>query len=160
MAKPYIAAYKAGAQSVNDYITADQLIYWYRPQPKGVNCSATDNCETGVAQGNYYIGLPNGWEEVSDSVFVVALLESAGQVQITSGNNSQQTFQAKAGANSFSVPMGNGTQQFALSRSGKPVLSGYSPMAIIDGCDCGIYNFNAYGESRACFRNSEPAAKK
>lgn len=31
MAKPFIAAYKARATSVNSYITQDQIIYWYRP---------------------------------------------------------------------------------------------------------------------------------
>lgn len=28
MAKPFIAAYKAGASSPNAYITSDQIIYW------------------------------------------------------------------------------------------------------------------------------------
>jgi len=40
--KPYIAAYHAGARSVNDLIEEDQIVYWYRPTPKSLNCDSTD----------------------------------------------------------------------------------------------------------------------
>ena len=143
MAKPFIAAYKAGAKSVDEYITSDQLIYWYRPQPKTVNCDATDTCMAGTEGENYYIGKPNGWNTLSDSVFVVALLKSAGTVQVTSGN-SKKSFEAPAGASIHMAPMGTGKQTFALSRNGQNVLSGTSAKDIINGCVCGLYNFNAY----------------
>lgn len=147
MAKPFIAAYKAGATSVTNYITSDQLIYWYRPQPKNVDCSSTDTCmgNANNASGNYYIGPPNGYQTVSDSVFVVALLKSAGTLQVTSGPNTQ-TFNAPAGASNFSIAMGTGQQKFALTRNGAAVsgMSGTSLKDIINGCVCGLYNFNAY----------------
>ncbi|KAK3336989.1 glycosyl hydrolase family 71-domain-containing protein [Cercophora scortea] len=34
MAKPFLAAYKAGADKVDDFIEDDQTIYWYRPTLK------------------------------------------------------------------------------------------------------------------------------
>jgi Glycosyl hydrolase family 71 len=148
LAKPYIAAFHDGATSVDSYITDDQLIYWYRPQPRLMDCDATDNCMVPANNdsGNYFEGRPNGWEDMEDSVFVVSLLESAGTVQVTSGPNTQ-TFDAPAGASAFQVPMGFGPQSFSLSRNGNTVLSGTSLKDIIDGCVCGIYNFNAYGKT-------------
>lgn len=144
MAKPYIAAYKAGATSVNSYISSDQLFYWYRPQPMNVNCDATDTCMNPAPNPDYYIGKPNGYQTVSDRVFVVSLLTSPGTITVTSGGNTQ-TFNAPAGGASFSVPMGVGQQSFSLSRGGSTVLSGTSLKDIINGCVCGLYNFNAYG---------------
>ncbi|OQD78843.1 hypothetical protein PENANT_c076G08792 [Penicillium antarcticum] len=42
MAKPFIAAFKAGASSPDKYITSDRLIYWYRPALRNQNCDVTD----------------------------------------------------------------------------------------------------------------------
>lgn len=146
MAKPYIAAYKAGATAVDNFITSDQLIYWYRPQPMGVNCDATDTCMSPVNNPDYYIGRPNGYQTVTDSVFVVSLLTSGATLQVSSGGNNQ-TFTAPAGASSYTVPMGVGQQKFSLTRNSQTVLSGTSLKDIINGCVCGLYNFNAYGKS-------------
>ena len=147
MAKPYIAAFKAGAQTVDSYIEEDQLIYWYRPTLKSASCDSTDTCENASpdpgANANYFAGKPNGYETMSDSVFVVALLKSAGTLQVTSGGNSQ-SFNAEAGASIFQVAMGTGKQSFSLTRGGQTVLSGDSLKDIISDCVCGIYNFNAY----------------
>jgi glucan endo-1,3-alpha-glucosidase len=41
-AKPYIAAFKAGAKA--PVVDRDMLIYWYRPHMKAANCDSTDNC--------------------------------------------------------------------------------------------------------------------
>ncbi|KAH8689539.1 putative alpha-1,3-glucanase/mutanase [Talaromyces proteolyticus] len=145
MAKPFIAAFKAGAKSVDSYVTSDELIYWYRPTPRGVNCDSTDTCMVTASNtsGNYFMGRPNGWEDMNDSVFVVSLFTSAATIQVTSGNNTQ-SIDAKAGANIYTVPMGVGDQSFSVTRSGKTVFSGKSLKPIIDGCVCGLYNFNAY----------------
>jgi hypothetical protein len=147
MAKPFISAFKAGATSVANYITGDELIYWYRPQPMAVDCSATDTCEqpANSNDGEYFIGPPNGWQDVQDAVFVVTLLQSAATVQVNSGNSSQ-VFNAPAGASAFQVPMGVGTQSFSVKRGSQTVLSGTSLKDIINGCVCGLYNFNAYGK--------------
>ncbi|KAB8235258.1 glycoside hydrolase family 71 protein [Aspergillus alliaceus] len=145
MARPYIAAYKAGASSVGEYIKEEQLIYWYRPTPHAVNCDATDTC-MGPANndsGNYFIGRPNGWETMEDVVFLVSMLKSPAKIQVISGNK-EQVFEAKAGASAFKVPMGVGKQSFAVVRDNKMVLAGTSPKEIIDGCVCGIYNFNPF----------------
>ena len=134
MAKPFIAAFKAGSTTPDPYITEDQLVYWYRPTPKNIDCSATDTTTSGK---------PDGYNTMADEVFVVTLLKEAAQVIVQSGSQSK-SFQASAGVSAFSVPMGVGQQKFAVQRSGKTVLSGVSAKDIVDTCICGIYNFNAY----------------
>ncbi|KAJ7243613.1 glycosyl hydrolase family 71-domain-containing protein [Mycena haematopus] len=146
MAKPFIAAYKAGATSPNSFITQDQILYWYRPTLSSLNCDATDttaNTPANNASGNYFEGRPYGWQQMSDSVFVVTLLQSAGQLTVTSGGHTQ-TFNAPAGAASFQVPMFVGQQSFALARNGVNVLAANSLKDVSNVCPCGIYNFNAY----------------
>ncbi|KFY42244.1 hypothetical protein V494_02491 [Pseudogymnoascus sp. VKM F-4513 (FW-928)] len=145
MAKPFIAAYHAGAESVDSYITSDQLIYWYRPTVRGLDCDATDTTMVPAdnSSGNYFQGRPDGWENMQDSVFVVALLTQPGTVTIISGEN-RQTFDAPAGASSFQVDMQVGVQSFALTRGPDVVLSGSSLKDVSSICICGIYNFNAY----------------
>lgn len=146
MSKPFIAAYKAGETSALNYITEEKLVYWYRPTKRDINCDATDTTMEGSpnnASGNFFRGRPNGWETMTDEVFVVALLKSPAQVLVQSGNQSQ-AFQAPAGINAYSVPMGVGQQKFAVTRDGQSVLSGTSLKDIVDACICGIYNFNAY----------------
>ncbi|KAL4956106.1 glycosyl hydrolase family 71-domain-containing protein [Aspergillus filifer] len=145
MSKPFIAAYKAGATSVDDYITEDLLVYWYRPAPRGVNCDATDTCMVPAnnGSGNYFNGRPNGWETMEDAVFVVTTLTEPATVTVNSGGN-VEVFEAPAGASSFKVPMGVGSQAFSLSRNGEVFRSDISLLPIIDGCICGLYNFNPY----------------
>jgi hypothetical protein len=132
MAKPFIEAYKKGASSPDQFIASDQLIYWYRPTPGSINCDATDTA-----------GRPDGWNQMADSVFVVALLTSPGTVVVSSGPDTT-TFSAPAGATAFEVPMRVGAQQFTLKRGSQTVLSGRSLRDVSDVCPCGLYNFNAY----------------
>jgi hypothetical protein len=145
MAKPFIAAYHAGATSVSSFITTEQLIYWYRPNPRGLNCDATDTTMVPAnnASGNYFEGHPDGWQDMADSIFVIALLQQPGTITIMSGAN-VQTFNAPAGATSYAVDMQVGQQQFFLTRNGQTVLSAVSLKDVTDVCVCGIYNFNAY----------------
>ncbi|KAH8595187.1 putative alpha-1,3-glucanase/mutanase [Bisporella sp. PMI_857] len=145
LAKPFIAAYHAGADSPNNYITADQLVYWYRPNLRTLNCDATDTTMVPAdnSSGNYFNGRPDGWDDMADSVFVVALLTSPGVVTVRSGGNTQ-AFNAPAGATAFQVNMGVGQQQFSLTRGGATVLSAVSLKDISSTCICGLYNFNAY----------------
>jgi hypothetical protein len=86
--------------------------------------------------GNYFEGRPDGWQTMSDSVFVVTLLKSAGTLTVNSGG-STKTFNAPAGAASFSVPMAVGQQSFAVSRNGQNVLAGVSLRDITNVCPCG-----------------------
>ncbi|OAL47689.1 alpha-1,3-glucanase-like protein [Pyrenochaeta sp. DS3sAY3a] len=129
MAKPYIAAYKAG--STTPTITEDKLVYWYRPTPKGITCSGDT------------LGKPPGWDLMTDEVFVVSLLKEAGTIVATSGSNTKE-FTAPAGASLHKLPMGVGTQQFTLKRGTTTVMSDTSLRDIVNTCPCGIYNFNAY----------------
>lgn len=149
ISKPFIAAFKDGATSVNKYITTDELVYWYRPAPRDVNCDATDTCMVPAnnGSGNYFMGRPDGWQSMQDSVFVVSLLQSAGNIQVNSGGTFY-SYDAPAGASARAVPMHVGVQAFGLSRNGQTVLSGTSLKPIINGCVCGLYNFNAYGMSK------------
>ncbi|QQK40795.1 Glycoside hydrolase, family 71 [Penicillium digitatum] len=145
ISKPYIAAFKAGESSPNHHISSDELVYWYRPAPRGVNCDSTDTCMVPAnnGSGNYFMGRPDGWQSMADSVFVVSLLTSPAKVQVNSGGTIYN-YDAPAGASAKEVPMGVGAQSFAVIRGGKSILSGTSLKEIINGCVCGLYNFNAY----------------
>ncbi|KAJ5873669.1 uncharacterized protein N7473_013228 [Penicillium subrubescens] len=145
MAKPFIAAYKDGATSVDSYITEDLLVYWYRPAPRGVNCDMTDTCmiPANNGSGNYFYGRPDGWETMEDAIFIVTTLTEPATVTVNTGGN-VHVFDAPAGASAFTVPMGAGSQAFSISRNGQVLQSGVSLLPIIDGCVCGLYNFNSY----------------
>jgi hypothetical protein len=147
MAKPFMAAFHAGDATVDAHIKEDQLVYWYRPTLRSLDCDATDTT-VGVgnannASGNFFEGRPNGWEDMEDAVFVVTLLTQKASVTVTSGSKTQ-TFDAPAGAFATMVPMALGKQSYSVSRGGSVVLSGTSLRDISDSCSCGIYNFNAY----------------
>ena len=67
MAKPFIAAYKAGDKSVNSHITSDEIIYWYRQTSKNLDCDSTDTTMGSAdnSTGNYFNGKPNGCATVT-----------------------------------------------------------------------------------------------
>jgi hypothetical protein len=138
MAKPFIAAWKAGETTPDKYITSDQIIYWYRVAPKDLNCDSTDTTMVAAnnASGNYFMGRPNGYESMSDSVFVVNLLTAAGTVTVNSGGT-EYTFDAPAGASAFSVPFSVGSQAFSLTRGCQEVMSDTSLRPILNTCPCG-----------------------
>ncbi|KAB8215973.1 glycosyl hydrolase family 71-domain-containing protein [Aspergillus novoparasiticus] len=148
MAKPFIAAYKAGVHDPDDFIHEERLVYWYRPTPKWVDCDATDTTmqdNANVTSPDFFRGRPHGSDTMEDSVFLVTLLKEPVDVEVCSGSNTR-TFQAPAGAHEWSVPMGLGVQSFKVRREGNIVeaLSGVSQRDIVDKCPYGIYNFNAY----------------
>ncbi|KAJ5589692.1 alpha-1-3-glucanase/mutanase [Penicillium hetheringtonii] len=145
ISKPYIAAFKDGAKSVTNYITSDEIIYWYRPAPRDVNCDATDTCMVPAnnGSGNYFMGRPDGWQSMQDAIFVVSLLQSSANVQVNSGGT-LYTYEAPVGAFAQQIPMKIGVPSFTVIRNGSSVLSGTSLKPIIGGCVCGLYNFNAY----------------
>lgn len=129
MAVPFIAAYKAGDSDVTSHITDEKVIYWYRQNIKSLDCDATDTTTVTAnnTSGNYFEGRPDGADDMHDSVFVITLLKDDANLLVTSGNNTQ-TFDAKADANAFTVPMGLGKQSFSVNRNGAAVdgLSGDS----------------------------------
>lgn len=146
MSRPFIAAYKAGDTSPDEYIQDEKLIYWYRPTPKDVECDSTDTTMGGSpdnSTGNFFRGRPDGYDIMQDEVFVVSLLKSPATIQVTSGDN-DESFEAEAGASAFAVKMGVGKQTFSIVRDDETVSSDTSLKDILDECICGIYNFNAY----------------
>jgi len=148
MAKPFIAAYKAGSKFPIDFLDEEKLVYWYRPTPKEVDCDATDTTMQGNpnnASGNFFRGRPDGADTMADEVFIVTMLKEPATVQVQSGCNTE-VYEANAGVWSHSVPMGVGAQSFKVTRGGETVdsLCGTSLRDITDTCPCGIYNFNAY----------------
>jgi hypothetical protein len=159
MSKPFIAAYKDGATSVDSYVTEDLLVYWYRPVPRGVNCDVTDTCmiPANNESGNYFYGRPDGWETMQDAVFVVTTLTEPATVTVNTGGN-VQVIDAPAGASAFTVPMSVGSQAFSLSRNGQVIQSGVSLLPILDGCVCGLYNFNPYGMHLPLLPRAGPSA--
>ncbi|KAJ7289549.1 glycoside hydrolase family 71 protein [Mycena rebaudengoi] len=143
VAQVYISAFKSGASTPT--VATDELVYYYRPNPKGTTCS--DN----VAPQ------PTGYQYDDDFVFVIALLKSAGTVTITfvstisfsvlsltsfrSGSNAPKQFSLAAGVHTIAAPMGLGTQNFALSSS-TASFNGNGGLQITN--QCSVYNFNAY----------------
>ncbi|KAF8144305.1 glycoside hydrolase family 71 protein, partial [Mycena galopus ATCC 62051] len=124
VAQIYISAFKSGASTP----TTDELVYYYRPTPKGVTCSDP-------------VPQPTGYQYDDDFVFVIALLKSAGTVTITSGSNAPKQFSLSAGVHTIAAPMGLGTQTFALSSS-TANINGNGGLQITN--QCSVYNFNAY----------------
>lgn len=145
IAKPFISAFKDGATSADSYVASDELVYWYRPTLKSIDCDATDTTMVTAdnSSGNYFEGRPDGYEDMEDAVFVVAMLTEPGTITIQSGSNIQE-YNAPQGISAYQVDMQVGTQQFFLSRNGQTTMSAQSLKDVSDVCPCGIYNFNAY----------------
>ncbi|KAL3431764.1 glycoside hydrolase [Aspergillus tetrazonus] len=127
IAKPYIAAYKAGEREPT--VESDQLVYWYRPTPKAVTCSKDP------------LGPPNGINLLEDSVFVTTLLTEPATLTVGSGSL-EFSVDVDAGIVTNSFPMGVGSQAFSVTRDGEEILGGDGGLDVQDRCD--YYNFNVY----------------
>ncbi|KAK6977361.1 glycoside hydrolase [Favolaschia claudopus] len=126
---PYIAAYKTGGP-VTISTAQENIVYWYRPHPKGLSCS------------DPFLGPPTGQSFPSDGIWAATLLASPATITITSGSNTlKQT--ALAGINYFSTGMGSGQPTFKLERNGAVITQGTGGLSI-DLNSCNIYNFNAF----------------
>ena len=126
--KPYIQAYKSGASAPT--IETEELVYWYRPTPKGVTCT------------NDTLQAPNGINLLSDSIFVATMLKEAATLTVTSGTNAAVSIDVPAGIVTSNVTMGVGEQTFVLSRDGQTILNGTGGLSIVDTCE--KYNYNVY----------------
>ncbi|GCB23199.1 mutanase Pc12g07500 [Aspergillus awamori] len=126
--KPYIAAYKSGDSKPT--ITQEGLVYWYRPTPKGVNCPE-DNMPA-----------PNGFQMLSDSIFVATMLSSPATLTVTSGSIGPVKVDVPAGIVTTNVTMGIGAQTFQISRNGQVILSGKGGLDVADRSK--YYNFNVF----------------
>ncbi|PYH92824.1 alpha-1,3-glucanase [Aspergillus ellipticus CBS 707.79] len=126
--KPYIAAYKSGATKPT--IDKEQIVYWYRPTPKGVSCPEDR------------LGAPNGINMLSDSIFVATLLTSPATLTVASGSNGPVSIDVPAGIVTSNVTMGVGPQTFSVSRNGQTILNGKGGLPVQDHSK--YYNFNVY----------------
>lgn len=126
--KPYIAAYKAGASTPT--VQQDQLVYWYRPTPKSTVCTGDP------------VGPSDGYQLLSDSIFITTMLTKPATLIVTSGTRSPIAIDVPAGIVTSNVTMGVGGQFFYLKRNGATILSGLGGRVVTDTCK--YYNFNAY----------------
>ncbi|KAH7100744.1 glycosyl hydrolase family 71-domain-containing protein [Auriculariales sp. MPI-PUGE-AT-0066] len=126
--KPYIAAYKAGADTPT--VEEDELVYWYRPTPKDTKCT------------NDTLPAPQGIQLLADVIFVTTMLTEAASLTVTSGTQAPVTIDVAAGIVTKNFTMGVGKQSFSLTRNGAKILGGDGGLDISSSCT--KYNFNAY----------------
>lgn len=126
--KPYISAYKSGARKPT--VSKDQLVYWYRPTPKNTVCTGDS------------VGPSNGYQLLSDSIFITTLLTSPATLIVTSGKRTPVAINVPAGIFTSNVTMGVGGQFFYIQRNGVTIMSGLGGRVVTDKCQ--FYNFNAY----------------
>ncbi|KAJ5129417.1 uncharacterized protein N7515_005456 [Penicillium bovifimosum] len=98
--KPYISAYKAGAKTPT--VEADEIVYWYRPTPKGVVCTGDS------------LSAPMGINMLSDSIFVATMLTRPAVLTMQSGGNTPVSIDVPAGIVTSNVTMGVGRQSFTV----------------------------------------------
>ncbi|KAJ5435300.1 Glycoside hydrolase family 71 [Penicillium cf. griseofulvum] len=126
--KPYISAYKSGAKAPT--VEADEVVYWYRPTPKGTVCT------------NDTLSAPMGASMLSDSIFVATMLTSPATLTVQSGNNAPVSIDVPAGIVTSNVTMGVGGQSFKVTRNGETIMSDQGGLDVKDSCV--HYNFNVY----------------
>ncbi|KAJ7716244.1 glycoside hydrolase [Mycena olivaceomarginata] len=126
---PYIAAYKNGGP-VTISASQENIVYWYRPHPKGLSCA------------DPFLGPPTGQSFPADGIWAATLLASPATLTMTSGTFSLTTT-APAGINYFATGMGSGQPTFKLVRNGVTITQGTGGLSI-DLNSCNIYNFNAF----------------
>lgn len=92
--KPYIAAYKAGASKPT--VTADSMVFWYRPTPKDTVCYGDP------------VGPSDGYQLLTDAIFVTTMLKSAATLIVVSGNQPPRSIDVPAGIVTSNFTMGVG----------------------------------------------------
>lgn len=103
---------------------------WSRPHPKAA--TAPDP-----------VGPPTGADLTTDAIWVVVLATADADVILSTGGASQ-TFQAKAGANKFSMPIAaGGKMRGTIQRGGQTVVK-LSPQDFTFNGSPPSYNFNAF----------------
>nr|XP_019045434.1 hypothetical protein I302_05824 [Kwoniella bestiolae CBS 10118]OCF24364.1 hypothetical protein I302_05824 [Kwoniella bestiolae CBS 10118] len=119
---PYIKAWKSGAKT--PIVERDQVFYWYRPHLKSAECDASDN----------YGSKPDGWDIVSDSIFVTTMTKLGGTLKVTSGSNQPVMKLVEPGVQSIEVPMGAGKQVFEFSTLSGGYQKGEATVDVSDQC--------------------------
>jgi len=122
----YIRWYKTGSEPT---VTEDSLYLFYYTSSKNAVASA-DSCKVLNS------------EQLSDKVYVTAVLTEAATVVLNSGSASQ-TFSAQAGINTFNMDFSEGQQSASLSRGGA-VVKTVNGSIQISNSGISRYNFNVY----------------
>lgn len=126
----YIRWYKTGSEPA---VTEDALYLFYYTQSKNA-ASSGDSCKVLHS------------EQLSDKVYVTAVLTDAATVVLNSGSANSQTFTAPAGINTYSIDFNEGQQSATLSRGGSVVKSVNGGIQISNS-RISRYNFNVYSTS-------------
>ena len=108
----------------------DQVVFWYRPHPKGVSCS----------QGEP----PRNSQYPADAVIALALLSSPATIMLDIGSKHFQ-WNAPAGSSTGSVPFPPEDGQIPylqIVRNGIKTRDGYGSVYVTNACS--IYNFNPF----------------
>jgi len=125
----YIRWYKTGKEPA---VTEDSLYLFYYTHSKDATATA-DSCK--VANS----------EDLSDEMYVTAMLTQPASVVLKSGSASQ-TFNASAGINTFNMTFSEGQQSASLNRGGA-VVKTVSGDIQISNTGISRYNFNVYSSS-------------
>ncbi|CUA78426.1 hypothetical protein RSOLAG22IIIB_13134 [Rhizoctonia solani] len=124
----YIKWYKNGSAPA---IGNDQVVFWYRKNPKDVTCAQGDR--------------PRNSQYPADAVFALALLTSPATVTLDIGSKRFQ-WNAPAGTSMGSVPFPPEDSQIPylqIIRNGVKVKDGYGSLYVTTSCP-GVYNFNPF----------------
>eukprot|EP00026_Physarum_polycephalum_P009348 Phypoly_transcript_09469.p1 GENE.Phypoly_transcript_09469~~Phypoly_transcript_09469.p1 ORF type:complete len:450 (+),score=74.78 Phypoly_transcript_09469:164-1351(+) len=133
----FIQSYKNGYAPP---VTQDIVVFWYRPFLKNAVASDPFGQPTVFNHDNS----PSGYSPqqiLSDSVFVLTILQSAGTIQVNSGG-SYTSQNVPAGANLWSTGLNTGKQTVTLTRNGGQVCSNTGAVNV--GTNPQTYNYNAY----------------
>ncbi|KAG6872919.1 hypothetical protein C0995_005177 [Termitomyces sp. Mi166 len=124
----YVHAFKTGSYPS---ITEDVVYYWARPHPASAHASKD------------FLGKPQGWDWVSDTLWAAAFLTAPSTVTLTAGSSSQVFNSVPAGVTRLSIPLALGSVSVKVERSGKTLIignaSGYKYVSTPE-----TYNFNVW----------------
>jgi hypothetical protein len=126
----YIDWYESG---VRPMISKDFIAIAHRPHAENAT-SATGTYDS--------IGLPKqvDYYVVEDRLYAVVMLETAGDIRLTSGG-ATQTFSQPAGVSEVSMPFAAGLQKIELVRNGATQLSATSAIPVTLG-PVTLFNYN------------------
>ncbi|GLJ34597.1 hypothetical protein SUGI_0695840 [Cryptomeria japonica] len=132
LGKYYISWYKTGSAPAT---TEDSLYMFYYTHSKDVIVPA-DGCQVTYS------------DQLSDKLYVTAMLTASARVELRSGNSSQ-TLDAAQGISTLSMDFQEGQQVAVLTRGGTTVSTLIGKVNISNS-NVETYNFNVYSTCTAC----------
>ncbi len=122
----YIQWFKTGLRPA---IHEDKVLYFYRSHSKDATAEDAP------------LSKPHGWESVSDSVYVTAMLAAPAKLEIRTGHGGQ-THELPAGIHDVSGAFQEGAQEVRLVRDDRTIIESTGRSKINN--DISRYNFNYY----------------